>query len=106
MNAIPERLRERAIRVMQELHTCLAPAHQECDSAEAAIAQALHEIAQAARIEGERAGAERMREAAAVSALNACLMPPDGGSPSVWERELCAAAADRIRALPAPAVHE
>ena len=50
----------------------------------------------------QRDGAAAMREAAAKIAANACLVPPDGGSPTREETEMCDFAATAIRALPLP----
>jgi hypothetical protein len=47
-----------------------------------------------------REGAAIMRERAAKVAANGCLAPPDGGSPTNAEREMCDAIAAVIRALP------
>lgn len=41
---------------------------------------------------------KREREACAVVAENACLVPPDGGSPTKEESEMCDRAAAFIRA--------
>ena len=46
--------------------------------------------------------ADAMREAAARAARHACLVPPDGGSPSDDEVAVCDEAERRIRALPLP----
>lgn len=46
-----------------------------------------------------------LKEAAEV-ASNACLVPPDGGSPSEVEREVCEVAAARILALIPTPQHE
>ena len=55
---------------------------------------------QAQIADAERRGAEEMRERAAQTARIACLVPPDGGSPTEEERLVCEEAARRIRALP------
>ena len=49
-----------------------------------------------------QAGATAMRELAAYVAREACLVPPDGGSPSEEEREMCAEAARQIHAVTLP----
>lgn len=49
-----------------------------------------------------KAGAEAMREAAAMVALNGCLVPPDGGAPTAEEAEMCASIAQQIRSIPVP----
>ena len=46
-----------------------------------------------------REGAEEMRECAAMLAEMGCLVPPDGGSPTESEREMCDRIAAAIRAL-------
>lgn len=51
----------------------------------------------------EAAAAEAMRDIAAETAREACLVPPDGGSPNADEVEVCDEAERRIRALPLPA---
>jgi len=48
------------------------------------------------------AGQEAMRAACAVAAREACLVPPDGGSPTAEEVAVCDEAERRIRALPLP----
>jgi len=50
------------------------------------------------RIYGAQCAQWAMERAAEV-ALNACLVPPDGGSPTEEERLVCEEAARRIRAL-------
>jgi len=44
------------------------------------------------------------RHACAEAAANACLVPPDGGSPTEAERLLCQEAAERIMARSIPPV--
>lgn len=61
MSDVPERLTEKAMEIHREME-----AAQTWPDTYAVLALALHEIEQAARAEGERAGAERMREAAAI----------------------------------------
>jgi hypothetical protein len=51
-----------------------------------------------ARAEGERRGIERAAEVAS----QACLVPPDGGSPTKDEADLCNEIAAQTRALPVP----
>ena len=49
--------------------------------------------------DGRRKGWNEALEAAAYVAVNACLVPPDGGSPTEDERLVCEEAYKRIRAL-------
>lgn len=46
----------------------------------------------------------QVMEAAAVRAANACLVPPDGGSPTEDERRVADAAASALRALDLPTI--
>ena len=98
-NDIPERLRDRARQLSAmdfEKPRALA------------IATALHEIEQAARAEGERAGAERMREAADApfaewlrqfGDVKIDCVPADK-----YARDAITDIRENVRALPAPAV--
>jgi hypothetical protein len=52
--------------------------------------------------EGLRAAVLAEREACAQVAENACLVPPDGGSPTEAEAEMCRNAAQFIRARSNP----
>jgi hypothetical protein len=47
-------------------------------------------------------GVEAMRELAGYVAIHACLTPPDGGSPTEDEREMCAEVARQIYAATLP----
>lgn len=91
---IPERLRERAKAIARGVDFAGGQVHID------RIALALHEIEQAARAEGERAGAEAMREAAAVLVATLAERPYDI-EPEFSALMDCEA---RIRALPTPAV--
>lgn len=51
---------------------------------------------------GFRAGVEAMRQLAGYVAIHACLSPPDGGSPTEDEREMCAEVARQIYASGMP----
>jgi hypothetical protein len=53
-----------------------------------------------------QAGVEAMRELAGYVAIHACLMPPDGGSPTEDEREMCAEVSRQIYAAGMPLKHD
>lgn len=101
-NDIPERLRERALDTINATGVLVPQTVLD------AVATALYEIEQAARAEGERAGAEAMREAADApfaewlrqfGDVKIDCVPADK-----YARDAITDIRENVRALPAPAV--
>ena len=92
------RLREKLHRLL-ECYEELAGFDDEYEAAAAPLATPAADHLAAALDAAYRAGEERMRERAASVAQNACLVPPDGGSPSDEEIAVANDAAAAIAAL-------
>lgn len=103
MTDIPERLRERALDTINATGVLVPQTVLD------AVATALYEIEQAARAEGERTGAEAMRETAVAAIIRFGSRSPgnDTLAATIIGAVLPSTAqtiADLVRALPAPAV--
>jgi hypothetical protein len=83
-----------------------SPVETEAVAAARAIPLSATDIARKAWSDAEetafQAGVEAMRELAGHVAIHACLTPPDGGSPTDDEREMCAEVARQIYAAGMP----
>lgn len=98
MSDIPERLREMAKAIAVGIvNPDAVMRYMSKEDAARWIATALHEVEQAARAEGERAGIERAAKVCDDSFR-------DGSLTRTYECETADELAARIRALPAPAV--